>query len=183
MNVPPPARCIFIDQPPTSNAFDLTERIQIGIRKAQDSGIDICYIVESDDFYPANYFQLMDIGSNDFIGCDKSLYYNLHNSTYQTFSHPGRASLYNTGFRISSLKDFQWPANDHLFLDLMLWKYAVKKLNYRLLDHPVGVGIKGHLQGKTGGAGHRMTMKHKDVDFKYLSTVVDPDSLLFYKSL
>lgn len=177
----PPDETFFINHPPLSEAIDITLRVRLGIAAAMKAGIDICYIVESDDFYSADYFQTMDIGDNDFIGCSKSLYYNIKNQTYNELSHDKRSSLYCTGFRISALKNFDWPPDDTTFLDMVLWKYAMKK-KYKLIDHSVGVGIK-HNIGIRAGKGHRMVMPNKDPDWSFLKSNVDTQAYALYRSL
>ena len=179
MTVKPDKSYFILDEPKNSKA-DLTWRIKLGLFMAERDGFDVCYIIESDDYYPPDYFETMDIGDNDFIGTSKTVYYNLRNTTWNEFTHEKRSSLFNTGLRISALKGFEWPSDDHLFLDIMIWKHALKK-NYLLLSEPVGVGIK-HNIGKVGGIGHKLTMPNKD-DWKYLEAKVDAEALEFYKSL
>lgn len=176
-----PKETFFINHKPLNGEIDITLRVRLGIAAAIKEGIDVCYIVESDDFYPSNYFWIMDIGDNDFIGCNRSLYYNIKNKTYNEFEHKNRASLYCTGFRISALKNFDWPPDDTKFLDLILWKHALKG-KYKLLDHSVGVGIK-HGIGMRAGVGHRLVMPNKDEDYSFLKSKVDAEAYAFYRSL
>ena len=49
-----PKHSIIVNEPPTSEAIDITKRIKMGITAAKGLGIDIIYIVESDDFYKAD---------------------------------------------------------------------------------------------------------------------------------
>lgn len=179
MTVKPDKSYFILDEPKNSRP-DLTWRIKLGLFMAERDGFDTAYIIESDDYYPPDYFDTMVINDDiDFIGSQRSIYYNLRNKTYNEFVHPKRSSLYNTAFRISAMKDFNWPSNDHLFLDIMIWQHAQKK-RYRLIDEPIGVGIK-HNIGKVGGIGHKLTMPNVD-DWKYLSDKVDSEALEFYKS-
>lgn len=176
-----PTETIFIDHPPVSTDYDLSLRIRLGIAAAQAKGIDICYIVEDDDFYPSDYFEHMQMNGYDFIGSSKTIYYNLRNRTWREFENPRRSSLCFTGFRISALKDFQWPPDDTLFVDLKLWSYAQRK-KHKLIDRPVGVGIK-HAIGKFGGIGHRIEMPNKDFNFSFLRQKVDDEAYYFYTGL
>jgi hypothetical protein len=177
-----PAETFFIDHPPINDEVDIVVRIRMGIAAAEKAGIDICYIIEDDDAYPANYFETMAMGENEFIGSSKSIYYSVKSNTYQEFTHPTRASLYCTGFRISALKRFSWPPNDTVFLDLILWRYALK-YRHKLIPEPVGLGIK-HGIGKTGGIGHRMNLKQRDdLDRSFLKSKVDAEAYAFYRSL
>jgi hypothetical protein len=178
-----PKHVIIVDEEPKSNAVDLTRRLKMGITAAKGLGIDIVYVVEDDDFYPKDYIEKMWIGGNDFIGCSKTLYYNIQNRTYNEFTHPGRSSLFCTGFRISALEGFDWPPDDTIFLDIILWKYAMKRGNVHLQDSSIGVGIK-HGIGKRAGSGHRMEMPHKDsADMSFLRSKVDSEAFEFYKTL
>lgn len=176
-----PTETFLINHPPVSDAVDIVLRVRLGIAAAERAGIDICYIVESDDYYPPDYFERMAIGDNDFIGAAKTIYYNIKSNTYQEQNHPARASLCFTGFRISALKGFSWPPDDMVFLDLALWRHAQKK-RYNLLPHAVGLGIK-HGMGMTGGKGHRMKLKNADPDMEFLKSQVDSEAFDFYKDI
>lgn len=180
-----PDKSYFIEYPPIDNRKDLVPRIQKGIEMAKADGFDKVYILESDDWYPPYYFELMDFDT-DFVGCDRSLYYNISNRTYEYLHHPSHSSLYCTGFRISALKDFRWPENQAIFLDLKLWRHA--KRTYKkvsLHQDTVGVSIK-HGVGVTGGSGHRRTLKHHDPNLDFLRSKIyntDKEAFDFYKSL
>lgn len=179
-----PQETFFIDHPPTSDKVDLTLRLRLGIAAAEAAGIDVCYVVEDDDFYTADYFERMDMTDLDFIGSATTIYYNINQGTYQEFTHPNRSSLCFTGFRISALKRFSWPPDDTVFLDTVLWRYVVKYpgIRYKLIPEAVGVGIK-HGTGKTAGVGHRMKLANADSDGTYLKSVVDKEAYAFYRML
>lgn len=179
-----PKETFFINHEPTSDAIDLTLRLRMGIAAAQAAGIDVCYVIEDDDFFPADYFEIMSMDGLDFIGASKTIYYNLNSRTWQEIDHPMRSSLCFTGFRISAMKGFSWPADDHVFLDLLIWQYALrtKGLRWKLISEPVGVGIK-HGIGKTAGVGHRVKLRNGDQDLTFLQSVVDKEAFEFYKGL
>lgn len=179
-----PKHTIIVNEPPTSNATDLTKRMRMGIVAARNLGIDLVYVIESDDYYPKDYIEKLHTGVKyDFIGSQKSLYYNLQNKTYNTFDHPNRSSLFCTAFRISALEKFVWPPDDTIFLDLILWKHAMDGGNTLLFDDPKSIGIK-HGIGKRAGSGHRMEMPHKDsMDMSFLRSKVDQEAYAFYRSL
>lgn len=176
-----PKETFFIDHKPTSREYDLTLRVKLGIAAAEKAGIDICYIIEDDDAYPTDYFWKMDMTGVDFIGSNKTLYYNIQNNTHKEWDHPRRSSLFCTGFRISAMKRFDWPPDDTLFLDLPLWRYA-SRLKHKLLDRPVAIGMK-HGIGMTGGIGHKIIMPNKDPDRVFLKSKLDSESFAFYSSL
>ena len=180
-----PDKSYFIDYPPKDDRKDLIPRIKKGIELAKADGFDNVYIVEDDDWYPPYYFELMEL-TGDFVGCDRSLYYNLSNRTYEYLHHPSHSSLYCTGFKISALKDFQWPESQAIFLDLKLWRYA-KRQNKKVSLHQdtVGVSIK-HGIGVTGGSGHRRTLKHIDPTLEFLHKQIykiDKQAFEFYASI
>lgn len=167
---------------PDGPGFDLIQRVQYGIDNAKQAGIDLCFIVENDDFYPANYFERFAPYFEDyhFFGQEFSDYYNLKNLSHNRFDHAHRASLFTTGFKISALNNFEWPPNDKPFLDIELWKYARHKK--RKFINTGAIGMK-HGLGLCGGKGHRMNMRNKDQDLKWLASKVDPESFEFYKSV
>lgn len=176
-----PTETFFIDHKPTSSEYDLTLRVQLGIAAAQRAGIDICYVIEDDDWYPSNYFQKMNMDGVDFIGCSKTLYYNIQNNTWKQWTHEKRSSLFCTGFRISAMKRFSWPPDSTLFLDLPLWRYATK-YKHKLLDRTVGIGIK-HGIGMTGGIGHKLIMPNHDDGRILLKSKIDKEAYAFYSAL
>lgn len=175
-----PDKSYFIDYQPTTTGFDLIERVQKGINLAASEGFDTVFIVEDDDFYPADYFN--DIPDADFIGDTRSIYYHLGNRSYQDWTHPRRASLYNTGFKISALNKFQWPEPQERFLDLSLWSYAVREHKTIGWRQKNTVGIK-HGIGLCGGKGHVQRGKYLDQEMEWLKANVDSDAFIFYSSL
>lgn len=174
-----PTQSIFVDYKPSGNGIDLINRIQTGLLQVQ-KGIDLVFIVEDDDFYPSNYFN--NIPNADFIGTPETWYYNLRNKTYQNFTHPGRSSLFTTGFKISALDKFVWPPDQERFLDIKLWQYANDKKKSIAWRDTGAVGIK-HNIGLCGGRGHIMTMRNRDERLEWLKEHVDSTSYEFYKSL
>jgi hypothetical protein len=161
---------------------DLTLRIRKGITAIKNLGIDIVYVIEDDDYYGKHYIGTHWIGKYDFIGSSKSLYYNLRNKSYTTHSHPNHSSLYCTAFRISALENFKWPHDETVFLDIDLWRHAIKGGKYYLRDTPIGVGIK-HGIGKCAGVGHRAHYQDVDKDGSVLQSLVDKEAYAFYRSL
>lgn len=175
-----PDKSYFIDGRPQSQDVDLVTRIKDGIHQALHDGFNEVMIVEDDDFLKADHFEKMQLGNADFIGEEKTTYYNLRNRTWQTMNHPGRSSLFITGFKLSALKDFNWPKKTERFLDLSLWSYAKSKK--RKFVQTGAIGIK-HSIGLCGGRGHQMLMKNSDPEMEWLKANVDSESYIFYKSL
>lgn len=173
-----PHHCFIVNYAPQSDDFDLVPRIKVGIEHCKSLGIDLVFIIENDDFYPPDYFVKFQphFEHHEFFGDEFTTYYNLKNKTHNTWHHPGRSSLFTTGFKISALNDFKWPADNELFLDIKLWRYAK---NFRRKFVKTGaIGMK-HGVGKTGGKGHFMRYKKVDIDLKFLKARCN-GSLEFY---
>ena len=173
-----PDHSYFIDYPPTSTDFDLVARVRKGIEQAKADGFERAFIIENDDFYPADYFLLTP--EADFIGDDHTIYYHLGNRTWQDWSHPRRASLFTTGFKISALDDFHWIPDNERFLDISLWNHAKTKTVF--WRQSKAIGIK-HGIGLCGGRGHIQRNKYQDQDLAWLKAHVDHDAYLFYSTL
>lgn len=174
----------IINHPAKSSACDLVPRIKMGVELARRDGFEYAFIVESDDYYPSDYFQRFNPGF-DFYGYDTTIYYNVRNKTYSGKDrHQHRASLFCTGFRIAALDQFHWPADDFVFLDIKLWEFAnSRRRKIQLIsDSTPCLGIK-HGVGKVGGKGHKGAQRFQDPDFKYLKGYVDNDSFEFYTKL
>lgn len=174
----------IINHPAKSSACDLVPRVKEGIELARRDGFEYVFIVESDDYYPSDYFQHFSPGY-DFYGFDTTVYYNIKNRTFSGVDHHrGRASLFCTGFRIAALDTFNWPSDDYVFLDIKLWEYANarrKKIQLLSIPNPC-LGIK-HGIGKVGGNGHRGQQRNQDRDLSYLKKHVDAESFEFYHNL
>lgn len=178
MNIKP-AKSYFIDYPPKDGNFDLVHRVKEGIKQAKADGIDLVFIIENDDFYPANYFD--NIPDADFIGCQQTTYYSLRNNTWQTMDHQSRSSLFTTGVKISALEGFRWPKDTERFLDISIWNFAQRRQRSVFVGEKA-LGIK-HGQGLCGGAGHKMSMKNSDPKREWLKSNVDQEAFIFYQSI
>lgn len=184
---------IYLEGPeikPVKDIFDLIKRVRRGIIEAIRDGIDICYIIENDDYYPDNYFGKMFISHYDFIGIPKSIYYNIRVGKIAPMEHEKNSSLFCTGFRISALKGFTWPPDDYLSLDLRLWDFARERA-IRLKDsfiyrYPavMPIGIK-HGIGFCGGTGHNenFPLYKEDPNLEWLWQNTRTESFDFYKSI
>lgn len=175
-----PDHIYHINWSPLDNRYDLVERIHNGVMRAVEDGVDLVFIIENDDAYPLDYFSRFGSMQADFFGDETTYYYNLKNRTFNSFSHPGRSSLFTTGFRISKIQGFQWSGDQ--FLDLRLWKWAGEKNLNRLFITSGAIGIK-HGIGLCGGKGHRMILKNCDPELRWLKGRVDKESFLFYAEL
>jgi hypothetical protein len=172
-----PNEVFHINYAPISKGFDLAERVYRGVLQAKAAGIDLVFIIENDDYYPADYFERMLSKEADFYGSDFSVYYHLKNRTFKLIDHPFRSSLFHTGFKISTLGKFQWHGDQ--FVDVRLWKHAYNKKLKRAFIPTGAIGMK-HGQGLCGGKGHRMEFPHCDYDMNWLKDNVDKESFFFY---
>lgn len=175
-----PDKSYFIDYTPKGTDVDLVARVREGIRQAEADGFDRCFIVEDDDFYPADYFFLMP--DADFIGDDHTIYYHLYFKSWQEWAHPQRASLFTTGFKISALKDFKWIPDNERFLDISLWNYVKNQHKSVFWRKSGAVGIK-HGIGLCGGKGHIQRGKNQDQQMEWLKAHVDTEAYTFYSTL
>lgn len=176
-----PEKVYAITYPPQSDDVDLCQRVKTGVEAAKADGIDLVFIIEDDDSYPVDYFERFapHFSKYEFFGDDHTTYYHLKNRTYKIWHHPYRASLFTTGFKISALNNFNWPADNERFLDIKIWQYA--RHRKRVFVDTGAIGIK-HGLGKTGGKGHYMRFKDVDVDLKFLQQHTN-GSFEFYKNL
>lgn len=168
---------------PISDQCDLVPRVKHAVDMAIRDGYEWAFIIESDDLYPGDYIERFKpyLNNFDFVGDQYSLYYHIRDRRYTRIHHPGRASLFTTGFRLSALSKFVWPADNYVFLDQPLWKYA-KKFRCKFVDSGA-IGIKGHKMGKTGGKGHVMKLKNDDHDLRYFKSKLQSHHLEFYTDL
>lgn len=174
-----PDKIYLIDYKPKTELFDLRERLISGIKKAKSDGFNDCFIIENDDYYPDNYLEKMQLTNYDIVGIEESIYYNLRFKTYNIRRHLLRASLYCTGFKISSIEDFLFPEK---YIDIRLWDFA-RHLNFDLRvlsEKPIGMK---HGIGLCGGVGHKDQSGNKDTGLIWLEDHTRLVSFEFYKKL
>lgn len=175
-----PEKSYFIDFKPKGKDIDLIARVREGVKKARAEGFREIFIIEDDDYYPADYFEKMRLGNNDFIGCAVTTYYNLTDQRYQVMNHNGRSSLFMTGFRVNALDTFNWPPATAHTLDIAMWNHAQQfKMHFTL---PGAIGIK-HGIGVCAGIGHWRMLKNPDEGMAWLKAHVDSTAFEFYKTL
>jgi hypothetical protein len=177
-----PANHYIIDYAPKSYSMDISERVKLGVEMARKDGIDLVFIIEDDDKYDMTYIDMFgDLTGIDFAGVNQTIYYHIKNRTWQIFSHPQRASLFQTAFRVSAMSKFRWPENTP-FIDIEIWKYA-SNFKTKFILNSGSIGIKGHGIGITGGKGHQIKFNKKDPNFDYLKEHVSEEAFKFYMSL
>lgn len=188
----------IIDWPAKSEAVDITPRYRDGYERMAGKGVDVVFFMEIDDYYTPDYLEKMAAGWHRHhrpavFGTNYTIYYHLHIKKYFKFEHFRRSSMMST-MLVPDL-EINWPNDDDPYADLHVWKQfkdqALKdKVNNGAWmtfkpDHHLCVGIK-HGIGKCGG---RMHVDHlykyntPDPDMQFLSSIVDPESMEFYRSL
>lgn len=175
----------LLNEAPRTDKPDLTARIQRGYNLVKEEGneSDWIFIVENDDNYPADYLTrfMPYFADYDFIGSDRTIYYNVRNRTWEQSHHPNHSSLFCTAFRVSAMANFKWHLAHPVFLDLDIWKYA-RRFRRKFIDTGA-IGIKGHGLGLCGGKGHVQRFNNKDPDMSWLQHHVDPVSFELYSRL
>lgn len=159
---------------------DLTQRIKSGVQQAKNDGYENVFIIETDDYYPHDYFEKMTLDNSDFVGQYHTVSYHVINKTWANHEHKYRSSLFTTGFKISCLDRFQWPADKDIHLDIRLWEHA-KKFKRKFVESGA-IGIK-HNIGTVAGTYHKREFKNRDSELRHLKNIVDKEAYIFYKSL
>lgn len=179
----------IIDDEPIYDGVDVAWRYKIGIERCKKNGADVIIFWEDDDWYRYDYIELMLkhwtlSGQPDIFGVQKTIYYNIVKRMFLPINHPGRASMMQTMVTKKFVPD--WEAQRDPYVDMYLWKSMVYSKG--VIDVPfedsIAIGIK-HGIGLTAGGGHKWNaerFKYQDFDLKFLSSIVDKDSLNFYAS-
>jgi hypothetical protein len=182
-----PAQIIHVNQKPESEKPDLSYRYRLGYSLV-GKNIDLIALIENDDWYSETYLEdsvnfWIQLGKPDIIGRTITQYYNIAVKGYFNMNHTNRSSAMNT--LLKPRLNISWPPNHEVYTDLHLW-YNQPHLSKVIIDQPLNcLGIK-HGIGLCGGKNHTTYLNrfvNKDVNFSYLASVVDDESLQFYKSL
>jgi hypothetical protein len=185
-----PDHIVIMDDAPKSEACDLTYRYRCGCDKAFALGAEAVAFWEDDDWYAPGYLEALEsvylAGGRGLAGFNSTIYYNIKHRVYSIYNHPGRASAMSTMVGRSYLQNFNWPPDDFVFLDDMMWKYpttcAKRSAVWPGTAPPLAVGIK-HGIGKCAGEGHGKPFDQvwiQDPEFDKLQATVDPVSFKFY---
>lgn len=167
---------------------DIVPRVKEGIRQATELRADYLLIIENDDYYPDNYVETMAKYLKRFgiVGSDRTIYYSLQFNCLKVLGHPGRASLFLTGFEIDCMKHFPWPDETMLYFDIYLWQRISARRGFAHFICPP-VGMK-HGSGFTPGNFHNGVVNGKsmkgmieDPQRKWLQGHVRKESFEFYQ--
>lgn len=183
------AHLIIADQA-VEGVVDIVPRIRKGINEARKMGFEYCLIIENDDYYPDDYIERMsryfDRGAG-LIGIDHTTIYSLQQKSYRSSEHPGRASLFCTGFKISDLDNYTWPEDTLLYFDMHLWRHTCNKQFAFMQKPPIGIkhGV-GYCPGNFhNGISNGKPMKRftDDSNMEWLKSHVRRESFEFYQKL
>lgn len=170
-----------IDHQKINDKIDLVSRIATGVEYAEQHKCDWAFIIE-DDWYDSQYLErfLPFLDKTDFVGQSFTYYYHIINRTWMRQDHPGRSSLFTTGFRIAALNNFDFSKlnPEHKFLDIKLWEYARHKR--KKFISAGAIGIK-HGIGQCLGKGHSQVFKNRDPNFEWLKSHIDEEAFEFYQ--
>lgn len=181
-----------INSLPHSNVCDITERYRCGYNFLRNKNIDVIFFIENDDWYSPLYIETMiklweANGHPNLFGLNRTVYYHIGLKKYYTMNHKTRSSAMNT--LIKPDMDFPWCPDHEPFTDIWLWHGLTGQNSLKgvIIEPPfeMCLGIK-HGVGKCGGKNHTTELHrfiNDDDNLSYLHSVVDNDSLEFYRNL
>jgi hypothetical protein len=180
---------LVVNYDPVPGVIDLVPRVMEGLDVARKMGYEYAFIIENDDYYPQDYIERMIplFQAADMIGIDRTIYYSIQYRSYKVLPHPGRSSLFCTGFRIGVLDRFRWPPKSTLYFDIPLWKHQCSKAFASMENMPVGIKHgKGFCPANFHNGvvnGRPMKKMTDDRSLMWLRRNVTEESFSFYKSL
>lgn len=182
---------VLMADDPINDEPDITYRYKTGARRVFDiQDIDLCVIMEDDDYYAKDYISTMvdewlNAGKPSLIGYDNTIYYHLGIRKYKLLKHLHHSSMFCTAFTKDVL-DIFWPKDTESFLDLHLWKYMSIYYKTHLMNgYGKCMGIKGHKEGSLfGGKGHTVINMYtiNDAHNGFLSDFTGED-FKFYEAM
>jgi len=184
VNDPPPEN-FLLGNKIMKNVCDITYRYRIGYERLKNKGLDIIALIENDDWYHPTYLETMlskwvAVGKPDLLGHDYTTYYHIKEFAHFNMNHKTRSSAMNTFIKPDL--NINWCYDGEAYTDLHLWlKCGLSKHIFHPEKH-ICLGIK-HGEGFCGGVNHTTKMEryiNKDIDKKFLRTVMDDDSFIFY---
>lgn len=180
-----PTEIELVNDPAITNERDITWRYRIGYDRLRNKGLDVIAFIENDDWYSSDYLDVMTTewvknGKPPIFGTNYTIYYNIQQKAYCTMYHDTRSSAMSS--LIVPNLDIKWCPDHEPYTDMHLWLNIKGGITFKPEKH-ICIGIK-HGVGKCGGGYHTNKLdryKDKDFDLKFLSSIVDPESLSFYK--
>jgi hypothetical protein len=182
-----PAHVFFADWEPKSSDLDVTERYRIGCAELFAKGCEVVIFMESDDWYAANYIELMlqqwdKAKRPDIFGIGQTIYYHIFGKRYVFLEHKKRASAMST-MVTRAILSMSWPRDNNPYLDVEMWHQLQGRTWIPL--QPICIGIK-HGMGMVGGGAHEQESLHyryDDPTGKKLREIIGEDDYKFYESL
>jgi len=178
-----PAHIHIVNDPPQSDAIDITRRYRMGYDYFRNKGMDALCLIENDDWYRADYLQQMwnawEVHNRpDIFGHTYTYYYHIGLRRYFTFHHMDRSSAMNSLLKPDL--NFNWCAESDPYTDMHLWQ-TLKGVTWKVPEI-ICIGIK-HGIGMCGGYGHINRFHRYSVpDGGLLQSTVDAESFAFYNS-
>lgn len=183
-----PSEVNIVNFKPSDGNRDITKRYRIGCNQLfNEKKCDLVIFWEDDDWYSNDYIETVFnnwVNNNkpNLIGFGKTIYYHLFTKNYLIINHPKKASACCTAVT-KEILNMNFPDDTYPYLDMEMWK-QIPKRNVINTDKFYHVGIK-HDIGLVGGGGHPENWakyESKDENLKFLSSIVDSESLEFYKN-
>lgn len=182
----PADKIYIVDYQQTVFPTDLKFRYRDGFEAVRES-VDLIFLIEDDDFYPANYFEKSvkmweSLGRPDLFGCETTIYYHLFTRAYWKDRHAGRASAFATAISSRAAENVIWESIDPLWVDIGLWRQVPNRATY---SEPLAIGIK-HGIGKCGGVGHNRQFYRRrpnvftDPQYAWLRENTDRETFEFF---
>lgn len=180
------------DAPKDPNVKDITYRYRTGLARIFEEypDCDLVALIEDDDYYHPEYLNNMcyhwiQMGRPSTFGYGDTYYYHLGLKAKHYQLHRERSSAFTT-FMTRDLLNMNWPADNHSFVDIDIWKQFPGVTI--TAERPLAIGIKGYKEGAHfGGMGHNdkwsTYLKGPDHDLAWFRTMLDPESFKFYKSI
>lgn len=167
---------IHPDFAPVGEAKDIVRRLRAGLAEAGD---DFVYLIENDDYYPADYIEKMEserIRTNaDWIGDTGPTYYHLPSRTYQHYKNMGVSGLWSMGFNTRIMDTIKWLNDGNQSMDSHISRHVktVSWVNVVEFSGHGGIGIKGHGVGMNGSASHGVKLENNDPVLDWLISRTD----------
>ncbi len=182
-----PDATFLVNYPPESDKKDITQRYRKGYEYATNSGADVVFFIENDDWYSKAYIETMvsaweKHGKPDIFGTTSTIYYHIGKKAWFVMDHHSRSSAMST--MIKAGLDLTWPVDEDPYTDIHLWFNIKDKLTFGPII-PICVGIK-HGVGLCGGQNHTDAMHrylNNDPDMDFLRKTIDEESFKFYTNV
>jgi len=174
-----------IDYAPLSENCDITQRYRTAYHALDGMDFDCILFMENDDFYTNNYIETIVLswinhGKPELFGTNYTYYYHIGLKKYTKLVHYRRASMMNT--LIKPDLNIKWPVDEYPYTDAALWQ-QLKGVTF-CPEKTIAIGIK-HNIGLSGGHYHNTKLERyeiNDSEFSFLESVMDKESLTFYKT-